>query len=262
MKKNKTKIIGIAVLALAIVFGMTACDTGGGDSTPPNPTPGYIGPALNFTEQVYIIVEDEEGLPRFEQFINIGSAQVSAFNHDGSPIGEYGTIIGGQLRFTIDTPEYLTDIAKIFEGFELTGLTFTPAGVLAAELDLRAGSRELERLYISGVHNAPGRSTYTMESVDYIYVASPVNMRAETTVITEGKWEDDFGNVHTWKMTVNGFNINLRAGWNSLVSIVTEVYTYGENDDFTEWSDSTSTSNAAARQVPSRVRWVIDNEEN
>jgi hypothetical protein len=216
---NKTcKLVGMQshclcaiVLLVAIGLSMTACPT---DDDGNNPSSCPLGKTLRLSGQVSLQSID----------IPVSSAgfsdRSSAEQLNFIDIGGSGSVVHGQLIFTIDTPTVLESAEKLatgcFEELEgekiFTDIRISPAdtqGAILINLQVTGGKNALWRWNSVSVKN--GASTIeTQEFVYYIYVD-----RNATFTATGVK-----GSNHPFTLNVSDINISLEQGWNAIYSKV------------------------------------------
>ena len=185
MKTTKKFLIGIAVLA--VVFSMSACDSGGGGGS-------GIGTALNISgQQVYQM--DMYG-------------DTTAYNGDqtvNSNIGYSGKIEGGKFTFSAGTPVVMDPVGTLLlnigmdEMYNNPGCNPNNAQGIELELYTNAGG-------LSKVNASLSTNSFSQEIIAYIYVDM------DCTVTGNGKTI----NIEGIPVTSSNLNLNLKAGWNAV----------------------------------------------
>ncbi|MCL2044369.1 MAG: hypothetical protein FWG89_09535 [Treponema sp.] len=242
--KNIIKLFGVIALIAVIGFTMAAC--GGDGSPPPPPPPGSFGATLTLSGQVFLYNENTRqytALPSEDD----DYGEVTAIFYDDEndvshDLGGTGLINNnGRLNFTIGTPDHLLDISEIrltnwFDD-RWNNFTLSSPAVDAIQLRLR-----LEIWGVTGIFSREYETATSHDEVIYTYVTSDVTMSANSK--SESGVEDGVA----WTETVNGFTINLKAGWNAIL----HKYVWTESASGYVGISTISIAN------PSNLRWVIN----
>jgi hypothetical protein len=215
--KNLHKL-GIAALALAIVFSFAACNT-----TTSNGGGGGGSEKLSITgEQVYGY--DYKPYPPDKNF-----------TLDLSGIGGRGEIKGGKLSLSIETPSSLEQISDVLDGiwqFPTYYKTVTPSdpsvkGNSFQDLKSADGTKVLRKQ----LHAGTGSNT-SWETIIFVYVDGDVTVSVEGNSVTLGS--DTFNTTTT--------SLALKKGWNTLYE--KNVYT------------GTTVTVTISISNPSTLKWV------
>ena len=261
--KNFAKLFGIIALAAVIGISMTACgDSGGGGSS------ASLGATLNLSGQVYRVEYDNNDNRSYVRFTDDRAVSaVFEIYSNGNWLevdqGGSGAITAGQLSFSIGTPNHLEEIEGGEGGWN--NLRITPASAQFGDFWLETPNGNLRRERSSSTS-----TSRTWEQVAFTYVDRDVNIRADRRVQTnenvecrDGEcWDDclDWGSQcwcecwctdcrGTLAEIEEGFNINLRRGWNALLYREAWVQDLGNNSE--TWTISLSAAN------PGHLRWVL-----
>jgi len=181
-----TKKMMVSLLALALVFAFSGCDSSGGGD-------GGMGNTLSISgEQVY----------------NPGGATVYS-GPDltvSSNVGFSGNIEDGKLTFSAGTPAYLQPLDNFltsggeFASF-LSYFSYSPGGTQYANLQLTTSNGQLSKF----AYSTSGTSA-TQEMVWFIYVDRDCTIaRPAGTTSMSG-----------YNVTNQDINLNLKTGWNAV----------------------------------------------
>ena len=185
------RIFGVTALSAAIIFSMTACDSGGDNG-------GVTEPVmeLKFTnEQVY----DDVNPVTFQPIPYTGSIATIA-----SGVGGSGSITDGKLSFTIGEPNQLRPFADFFPIPEELNASVSPGDTLGAQLNLRGTSNEdVGRTNFAGT----GMDNYWQEQIAYLFVAKDCTITVPATTF-QG-------------ISVQSATLRLNAGWNVIIMKMT-----------------------------------------
>ncbi|MCL2194099.1 MAG: hypothetical protein FWB78_11995 [Treponema sp.] len=252
--------LGIIALAAAIALLTTGCpsvtgDNGNGNNGNVGNGPGgnngtgndgFIGPTLNLGGQVYTMdwywdIETEDEIRLYVEFD--GNLYIS------SELGGSGSIVNGQVSFTIDTPNELVPIGSMFEAIaEFYRFSFidvyydfkiSDASVSSAHLNLFTPGGALSRDNRLAQYTDTGYSG-VWEMVVYIYVDQ------EVTITGRGR---TFESPPTFFYATKDLNITLRAGWNAL---------HWKEDYVWNWiTDTFYATYTLTIGDPAHIRWVL-----
>ena len=253
--KNRFFIVGILVIVLVFGMAVIGCDDGnGGDNGGGS---GFMGTTLNLNGQVWTRDWDENDNPTYERFTGSRTINPATYHICGDDecidiiIGGSGSIINGQLSFSIGTPSELISVQEVFgmNAKSFNNFNISPSSARAVELDI---------LYISGGEELDKRisDSNTSEDVFYYYVDRDVTITGSGKKTTHEcdcieyngycdceEWEEQCHCGGTY--ITRNLNLNLKTGWN----VVTVKHEWNERNNTSTMTVSTGDS--------SRARWIL-----
>jgi len=223
--KNVFKLLGIIALVTIIIFSATACsgDEGGGE--PSYDTPGgsnvtMSANSLTLKGKVYEIETTMKGYI-FNEF----KGNLTLVIDDGITLGS-GSVSGGSLNYTINSPPSSSDLMSIQEYFE--DATYSNTNAKGFMLN---GFSTNNNFYLSLLKISFSASSEVYEQIYFLYVDTPV------TIIKQEEKHQEF--------TLSGVNLSLTQGWNTICEKEEYSMSGGKRSMFKMTS------------IPSSFTWVL-----
>jgi hypothetical protein len=236
MRKN-LKFLGIITLVVVIVFSITACDDGGGDSgSVADGTAHYDESLVISGEQVYTVTYNESnGANIYTALNDTFDVTLAPDYYSGSSIGT-GTVTAGKLTFTVNEPTSSQTSNWDFVEYqfdEWDSPAVTPTDVKFFYLFIFENPT-------AGYGYNPIRLRYKNRTssmdVNWVYVDK------DCTISGGQKNKNWAGYI----FTNQAFSINLKKGWNALCTTST-------------YNQSSGTEKLEIK-YPKNVKWVYDND--
>jgi len=210
------KVIGIIALIAVIGFSFTACEDDDGSDGGGSP---YLGQTPTLSGKVY--VPNGNSYKEYSGSDLTVSAVDESWSYGGYEeiiIGQEGTITNGQLNFTLGIPENLKKLDHL--------LNFFMDDYQTVRVDINSDaqgyilhSRTSNNRYLEKrISTVSGKNT-TEETVYYLYVDK------DCTISRKEIKGEDKKDQEVWKF--DAFNLELKAGWNTIYAKYQEQFTEG-----------------------------------
>lgn len=232
--KKMVKFLGFIAFAAVIGLFIVSCDngtTGGGGSNQNNttdvPPGGPTQPGRNMELRGQVWTHDWD-TGTYTKFTGNSAINGVILNHDFDdiPVGT-GSIINGQLSFTVGTPSLLMPASQFFDSWSPLSVSANPSGA------------QFNQLAVRPLLKGTGCGE---EYITFLYV------NQNTTISSPGgSFPCGCGCSGDTTYTYNPFTINLQAGWNVLRIHFADVSTPSAE----EWIATTSLGN------PVNARWIL-----